>query len=179
MTTLALTLSIISSLLLIVYLLKALFGGRSRKYLSGLLCLVIWSPAFAFDTWAETKYESGESIYVTEPMPSLIIGQNGVGLAYLNFFSGRDIVPEKTILTVDGKDYPVELYSIAPLFLRFKDGTGLTPAIANAKKISLKTRQCSWGACVLSKTGGTHKVIEWEFEQSLSERFKDYQERMR
>jgi len=150
-----------------------------KKIVAAFMCMAIWSPVFAFDTWAETKYESGESIFMTEPMPSLIIGQNGLGLTYINFFSGRDIVPEKTTLTVDGKDYPVELYSIAPLFLRFKDGTALTPAIANAKKISLKTRQCSWGACVLSKTGGTHKVIEWEFEQSLSERFKDYQERMR
>lgn len=69
-----------------------------KKIVVAFMCMAIWSPVFAFDTWAETKYESGESIFMTEPMPSLIIGQNGLGLTYINFFLERILFPKKPFL---------------------------------------------------------------------------------
>lgn len=150
-----------------------------KKIAAAVLCLLYWTPVFAFDVWVESNYESGESIFRIQSMPSLVVGQNGIGLMYIQFFSGKEIVAEKTTLTIDGKQYPVELTSIGPLFLTFKDGNALIPAIASAKKISLKTRQCPFDGCVMSKTGGTHKVIEWEFERTLAEQFEDYKARIR
>lgn len=148
------------------------------KIFLGCALMLFSLNAYCFDVWIEERFSGDEIVYSSGTSESLIIGSRGVGYAIPRV---EVIVGDSIIMQIDDsspKTYPLKKI-VASTYL-IDESKDLVTSIANAKKVLIRYARCNntVGGCPFSKKG-IPDASRWEFEITLAEKFKDYQERVR
>lgn len=132
--------------------------------------------AHAFDSWKDKEF-SGETVYYSGVDYELLLGKRGVGLGYPSPYANT-LFEEPVTLKIDGnppKQFQVKQLAATTLLIIGDDALRLQ--IANAKRVEATFKRCPLSSICAFSSSGFNKPIVWEFEQPLSEQFKDYKQK--
>lgn len=152
-----------------------------KRLLVGLVTLCLSAWAVAGETWKRNLYESGESVYYSNNLislvsnPHLIISERGVGLLYLPGMTSQGLSRSFCFIQVDDKpEEKCEIdFTFSPLL---KHSTALANQISNANKAKIRLRSCAPQAifCDYAVDGGSSIEINWEWDEPLTTTFPDF-----
>jgi hypothetical protein len=147
-----------------------------------LIAITLFFPTYAIagDDWSERNNKAGETIYKSGYEQVLLVGARGVGFMY-SLPSAVDLMGEEVVLRIDdGSQEKFKTVKIVANTILISPSPEVVKRIANAKRVELSYRMCpaNIDGCTFSYFGGTTKS-KWEFETTLAEQFKGYQEKIR
>lgn len=151
-----------------------------RRIATAVFCLILWSPAFAYDLWREQTYSGGETVFSTGVNEILIIGNRGLGYSIHANVYGPLVGDSITMKIDDDKPQEYKIQHITGSTYLVSASIADVSKVASAKKIQISKSRCaiSFGGCTFTRKG-TLDSTEWVFEAPLSEQFKHYQEKIR
>lgn len=151
-----------------------------KKLLFGCLLALTSLGANAFDRWVDDTFSGGETVYSAGVAQVLVVGARGVGITINPNVEGHVMGGKVSLILDDGKIEEMPIKNVGFATYLIDSPKELVSRIADSKKVEIQYNRCMSfiSGCPFTYKGDTKKTT-WEFDTSLSQQFKDYQERIR